>query len=782
MRYFRLLFILSAVSITNLNTFAQGIAIGQWRDHLPYTKGISVAEAGDKIYCATPSSVFSYDKTDNSVARLTKVNGLSDNGISFIAYSHEYHTLLITYSNTNIDLIQNGSIINIPDIKRKPILGNKTINKVVIFGRYAYLCCGFGIVVLDLMKDEIKDSYYLGPEGNPINVFDISQDDHKFWVATEEGIYTASKDNPNLSNYASWTQDTTIMLPTRKFNTIQYFYGKVYTNFSSPAYYSDTLFVFNGTEWNYFSKFKTPTCNSITAFGNKLLITYSDFIDVLDSNMLIDNAIWAYFIGDSSYYPQPKYAVIDKDKDVWIADSRRGLLKCYLKYAFMQVEPNGPNSDNVFAMDASNNKVCAVPGGRNTIWGNEWYTGALYTFSHESWATVDNTTLALMDSLRDVIVVAVDPLDSSRVFAGTWGYGLCEFSGNTLVKIWEGSNSALKPHQGWADYEVRVGGIHFDNNHNLWITDSYATDALVVKKANNAGWISYNLGNLVTGANDLDIGDFTFDNYGQVWALLRGNKLLVFNGNGTIDNISDDRAAMVGSGIGYGNIPGSRVRSIATDLEGQVWLGTDEGVAVFYAPENVFSGQNYDCQRIYVTQDGYTQYLLETEAVTAIAVDGSNKKWFGTERAGVFLMSADGTQQIFHFTEENSPLLSNSITSITIDHVTGEVFFGTEKGICSFRGSATGGGEKNENVYAYPNPVEPGYDGAIAIKGLVKDASVKITDIAGTLVYSTRAEGGQAVWNGRNFNGQKPNTGVYLVFISNDDGSETFVTKIYFKH
>ncbi|MHC1706682.1 MAG: T9SS type A sorting domain-containing protein [Bacteroidales bacterium] len=782
MKLLRLLSLFSVFIFFTLNVNSQGIAIGQWRDHLPYSKGISVAEAGNKIYCATPSSVFHFDKSDNSIERLTKVNGLSDNGISFIAYSAPYKTLVITYENTNIDLLQNGSIINISDIKRKPILGNKSINKVVIYDRYAYLCCGFGIVVLDLMKNEIKDTYYIGPEGDPINVLDITHDNTTFWVATQNGIYKAEMNDPNLSNYDSWKQDTTITLPNRKFNTIQYFYGKVYANYSNPAYGKDTLFEYNGQQWKYFNKFKTPTCNNITSFGNKLIITYADFIDVLDSNMIIDNHIWAYFIGDSSYYPQPKYAMLDKDNDVWIADARRGLMKCFLKYAFTQIKPNGPNAENVFAMDASSNKVCAVPGGRNIIWGNEWYTGALYTFSDDVWASVDNTTHALMDSLRDIIVVAINPRDSNQVFAGTWGYGLCEFSGNTLKMIYEGSNSALKPHQGWDDYEVRIGGLHFDNNNNLWITNAYTDNVLVVKKANNAGWISYNLGNLVTGANNLDIGDFTFDNYGQVWMLLRGNKLLVFNGNGTLDNIADDRAAMLGAGIGNGNIPGSRVKSIATDLEGQVWLGTDEGVAVFYAPENVFSNANADAQRIYVTQDGYTQYLLETESVTAIAVDGSNKKWFGTERAGVFLMSADGTRQIQHFTEENSPLLSNSITSITIDNTTGEVFFGTENGICSYRSDATGGGEKNENVFAYPNPVEPGYDGAIAIKGLVKDASVKITDISGTLVYSTRAEGGQAVWNGRNFSGQKPNTGIYLVFVSNDDGSETIVTKIYYKN
>jgi hypothetical protein len=145
-------------------------------------------------------------------------------------------------------------------------------------------------------------------------------------------------------------------------------------------------------------------------------------------------------------------------------------------------------------------------------------------------------------------------------------------------------------------------------------------------------------------------------------------------------------------------------------------------------------------------------------------------------------MSPDGTQQILNFNTTNSPLLSNTITDIAINHETGEVFFGTDAGIISYKATATAGREVNENVYAYPNPVREGYEGPIAVKGLVTDADVKITDISGALVYSTRAEGGQAIWHGKNFAGDRVSTGVYLVFITNEDGSETMVSKILVIH
>jgi hypothetical protein len=177
---------------------------------------------------------------------------------------------------------------------------------------------------------------------------------------------------------------------------------------------------------------------------------------------------------------------------------------------------------------------------------------------------------------------------------------------------------------------------------------------------------------------------------------------------------------------------------------------------------------------------GYTQYLLESESVTAIAVDGANRKWIGTERAGVFLLSPDGTEEILHFTSENSPLYSDFVIDIEINGETGEVFFGTQGGIISYKSTATNPNPTNTDVVAYPNPVREGYSGTIAIKGLVGNADVKITDISGTLIYSTRAEGGQAVWDGRNFDGRKAQTGVYLIFSGDDEGKENLVTKILF--
>ena len=245
---------------------------------------------------------------------------------------------------------------------------------------------------------------------------------------------------------------------------------------------------------------------------------------------------------------------------------------------------------------------------------------------------------------------------------------------------------------------------------------------------------------------------------------------------------NDDETQLINKNIGSGNLPSLEVYSLAVDLEGEIWVGTDKGIAVFYSPGLVFSGENYDAQQILIQQGEYGQYLLDTETINCIEVDGANRKWVGTNGSGIYLLSKDGTEEIHHFTTENSPLFSDNIIDIAINEISGEVFIGTEKGIISYRSDATKGYDTHKNVLVFPNPVKENYNGKIAIRGLVNNANVKITDINGNLVFESFANGGQAIWDGKNQSGNRASTGVYLVFSSNIDGEETMVSKILFIH
>ena len=769
MKLFRPIFIFFLAFAGFSTLVAQKVPIGEWRDELPYTLCNSITDAGSKIYISTPYAVFYYDKTDNSITRITKITGLSDIRISTINYNQDYKTLVIAYSNANIDLIKNNTIINISDIKRKSILGNKTINNIYFIGKEAYLSCGFGIVVLDIDKEEIRDTYYIGKDGSQVNVLAMTKDlQDSLFAATEKGIYKAWAKDPNLANFASWHKDLTIDT-TAKYNTITFFSGKVFVNKKKGTSPTDTICIFSGGAWSRWNRLVNNPVMHLFSNDKYLMVAYNYLVTVTTTDQNLFTTV------PGSLFPQ--YAIADKDGWFWIGDTYSGLTSYEPATTKTNVyNLSGPLTALAFSMVSKGNDLYIAPGGRNGSFDPLYIQPQIYHFDNTNWKNLSGYNSPLLSPTHDVVSMAIDPNDSRHVFAATYGSGLLELYNDSVITRYNESNSTLGHHTASNTDDIRVGGITFDASGNLWAVTSHNNRCL--SRKSGAKWTPYT----IPIVNEDDLGQVLVNKHGQVWIQMRfgtqnSNSILVFTDNGTPDNTADDQSKLLNSSVGSGNIPGNTVYTMAEDLKGEIWIGTEKGVAVFYTPENVFTDQNFDAQQILVTQGLNVQYLLENETVTAIAVDGANQKWIGTDRGGVFLFSEDGTKQIYHFTADNSPLLSDRITCISINQ-DGDVFFGTDNGVISFRGLATPGGTVNENVLAFPNPVKADYDGYIAIKGLVSNAQVRITDINGTLVYSTRAEGGQAVWDGKNLKGVKPETGVYLVYAANDNGSEKVVTKI----
>lgn len=764
------LLLISLLLFLTQTAFSQGVGIGKWREHLPYHQVIHVAETGSLIYAATPYSIFSYNKEDASITRLNKINGLSDIGVSTIISNPSQSTLIIAYNNTNIDLIEDGKIINISDIKRKPILGNKTINNISFIGDLAYLACGFGIVVMNVERHEIVDTYYIGPDGSNINVLDVAfhEPSGYLYAATESGIYKADIDSPNLAHFEYWSVDET--MGDKAYNHIEQFEDMLIVNKPGTNDTSDTLFTYSGSAWNYFNLAETTKVKSIRASEEHLLVSHLYYVFQYNQSMQEVTKVWSY----NPASPNPEDALVSKEGLIYIGDRNNGLVKRNDEWNYEFIRPSGPATTDVFAMQAHQNYLWVVPGGKTSSWGSMWKGGLVYGLDDGNWKAYNRWNTQGMDHLRDLLCIAVDPDDPKRYFTGSWGAGLIEMQNGIVTGTFDNLNSSLQ----FSVYDpswMGIGGVAFDEQGNLWVTNSSAANLLSVKKTDGT-WRSFSLSPV---ASAIDIGGITIDKYGQKWMLVRDHGLIVFSDMGTIDNAADDKVRRLSGATGNGSLPGATILSLAVDQNGELWIGTNEGVAVIRNPENVFTGGNFDAYRPIIDQDGSGAYLLHSEAVTAIAIDGANRKWLGTDRAGVFLMSADGLEQIYHFNEDNSPLLSNSITALTIDG-NGEVFFGTSRGIIGYRAEATPPPLVFADVVVFPNPVRPEYDGIIAVRGLVKDADIKITDIAGNMIFKTKAFGGQAIWNGRNFEGRRAQSGVYLVFISNNDGSETLATKILF--
>jgi hypothetical protein len=360
------------------------------------------------------------------------------------------------------------------------------------------------------------------------------------------------------------------------------------------------------------------------------------------------------------------------------------------------------------------------------------------------------------------------------IYAASYGGGLLELHPDKSTTTYK-ENGFIQSQIGNPGANI-ITGMMFDENHNLWMSNYSAPSQLVVKKADGS-WQKFSF---PYSASEKSAGQLVIDNANQIWMIApRGIGVYVLNYNNTIDNKSDDQMRLLTVGNGNGNLPNNEVYSIAKDKNGKIWVGTSDGIGIFNCPESLFTSSGCDGELKIVKYDLNAGLLFQREAVNAIAVDGANNKWIGTGN-GVWLISDDAEKIIHRFTKDNSPLPSNQIQSIAIQPKSGDVFIATDAGLVSYRSEATDGASDNASLLIFPNPVPANYNGMVSIKGLVENADVRITDVAGQLVYRTKAQGGQAVWNGKNYLGKRPRTGMYYVFVTNTDGSETRVGKFVF--
>jgi ligand-binding sensor domain-containing protein len=384
-----------------------------------------------------------------------------------------------------------------------------------------------------------------------------------------------------------------------------------------------------------------------------------------------------------------------------------------------------------------------------------------------------NTIFLFLDSCMDIITVAANN-SGTELFYGSFGGGLIEMTQGQPNKIYK-QNTGLKAAVGDPN-SYRISGLALDQEQQLWISNYGSPTPLVVKKPNNT-WVSIPIPFYVT---ENALSQIVIDDVNQKWIVApKGNGLICYQHGNSIDNLGDDHWKYFRSGIGNGNLPDNEVYCLAKDKDGIIWVGTGKGMAIFPCASEVFST---GCEAyLPIVQNGnFNGYLLSNETITAIAVDGANRKWVGTKN-GVWLLSATGEKIIYHFTENNSPLLNNHVNQLTIDPKTGEVFIATETGLCSYRSTATADHEGNEEtMLIFPNPVPPNYNGTIAVNGLSNNALVQITELNGRLVYQTRSLGGQAVWDGKNYKGIKVSSGVYLVLVTDEKGKAKKIGKLFF--
>jgi ligand-binding sensor domain-containing protein len=448
-----------------------------------------------------------------------------------------------------------------------------------------------------------------------------------------------------------------------------------------------------------------------------------------------------------------------------VADASNGLVSNYAG-DFQSLIPNGPAGSQTWGLLSYDKQILALSGGyAATSFLPLNQTSGFYIFTPSGWVNYTHVSpdpTQRIPPVKDLVTAVYNPFDKN-LYLGSFGEGVLIARPDGSFEQWNAGNSPLQSN---AEGNTPITGLATDAEGNVWITSFGASadqPSLYIRRQNNT-WQSYTFTN-TAAKRPLSL---LVDDNNVKWMRLASP-----SGGIWVFDEKENRSRYLSTTLGQGGLPSNQVNSLVKDKEGQIWVGTDRGVALFFNPFAVFSNAAFDA----LTPIFERRPLLNNEVVTSIAIDGGNRKWLGT-RNGLWLFNADASELVFQFTSQNSPLLSNNILDIAIQPATGEVFIATDKGIVSYRGTATEGEAVHGQVKVFPNPVRPDFAGLVGISGLVNNAIVKITDVSGRLMYETRAQGSTAVWNVKDYTGRRASTGIYLIFSSDAEGKETLVTKI----
>lgn len=742
---------LFALALVSSIVLGQGdLRIGQWSEHLPYNLGLTVTQSPTRIYYGSDFALMAILKEDTSkVEFYSKVDGLSDVSPSWIRYHNKYKTLIIGYADGNIDLMDSTGVFNVNDILRNTsIQGDKRITQIYTDDTPSvFLSTPFGLVILDLVSRRFKSTVF-----TTTAVRGFTEYHGLYYLATEGGLYRFDPAAGTIiEDFNNWEKVEVPGLPgAYTCQAVAVYHDVLYAGLNGDLYRQD-----QGDFILWYSR-EGFSIDFISPEGQNLMAGFACDAECVgkvfyftDSGFWHENGIYCT--------ARPSYAIEDEKGRIWYADRFPEFRLAQNHFTPCDIlQYDTPYSGSVSELEVKNGVLHVATGGVSESYGYQGNKDGFFTFDRVHWTTYNqfNTPEIAASGLENFFRILPHPVED-KIFVGSYWGGLLEYDG-TNYKVYDDTNSSLQGAVG-DEARERVAGLAFDAQNNLWVTNYLAARPLSVFKADGT-WKSFSL----PCTNITNTSQIVVDHRGYKWIMLYSKSagVVVYDDGGTIDDESDDRCVVLGASNTA--IPSNSVYCLAVDREGDIWVGTAEGPVVFDGSGDIFNG--HQGSRIKVEQDGVLNYLFGEETIYSIAIDGANRKWFGTG-SGVFVQSPAGNEEVASYTTSNSPLLDNRIIDIAIDGNNGIVYIATNGGIMSVRTDAIDGEDvHSDEVYAWPNPVRPGYDGPIAIRGLANDAVVKITDITGQVLFETRSLGGQAIWDGKDLKGQPAETGVYLVF------------------
>lgn len=797
--------ICALVGYLNISGSGAFAASNNWNTHFAYNQVTKIAETPDRIAGATRLGLLIVEKADNSVRSLTRINGLSDYFISALAYNPSDKSLLVGYENGNIDILRNGRIDNINILKIKQLDSDKKINDFLPLGDIVLVATGFGIMELDPERLEIRSTYYIGNDAVDLKVNRIVADSEFIYAATAAGLKRVAINSPTRHLYESWEH---ISPTSNEYSDLASFAGGIVAARGSRG--ASNILEFMQVDGTIQTIATIAGFYSLWSNGEKLLVTANAGIRSYNTSLSQQETYGSPTIGETQQSAAFRDALIAAGGKLWSAHNTFAILCNKEQDQWDSYLPAGPASNMTHDIMFAGDKLWVVPGSTTSAWNNAQRTPHISVLSSKGWNILNTTNSPMLTGAIDLLHITANPQNPDNVFISSWGSGVFEVdaSGNTpqVDRHHFTSDNGFQNIFANTSRYVRVASTAFDKNNVLWMPNSQVPNGLVAYFPADDSYKRFSYGAI---SYVFTLTHFMQASNGDMWsAVVRQGAqsesgipvstvgLFIWNDNGTPKDERDDiyRSAVPimydkdSRNKGHlelwdeeGVVISNKITAITEDQNGFIWIGTDNGVAVQYRPQKIFTTEKPVFSKIKIARNDGTQtadYLLDGKVITAITVDPANRKWIGTEGSGVYLVSADGSRQIESFNTTNSPLPSDYINAITIDENTGVVYFATGEGLISFAGTATKSSTTYSSIYAYPNPVRPEYRGKITITGLLAGSTVKISDSSGRLVYETSSVGGQALWDGRNLWGDEVKSGIYLIFVANEDGSMSGVTKL----
>jgi len=740
-------------------SFAQNAL--SWQGYFSFNEIKDISETSTTVFAASENALFSKNSVSNAIKTTTTIDGLSGQTISALYHSEKFKKTIIGYENGMIIVVNetDGSIVKKVDIINKQLSASiKKVNHFMEYNGLIYVSCDFGIVQFNLTTSQFGDTYFIGDNGVEISVKQTAFFNGFIFAATSSGIRRASSTNPNLVDFSQWSD-----VNSGDWSSIETLDTELIA-INSVGY----MHRFNSNNFIGFLQLPQPAAD-MRAINNNLFVTTPNSVFVYNKQLVLNRQITNTQIQANPVSFTCSTAV---GEIIYIGTKENGLFSTTLSgnAAFENSTPDGPVRNNIFSLDVSPNSVWTVYGDYDSSYNPyplDSYGISKYTST--GWLNIPYEEVFDAKSMTRVIV---NPNNEKQVYASSFFSGLLKLESNVPTVLYNEENSSLESLkvENYNVTDIRVNATAFDKSGNLWMTNSRVKNGLKVLKP-NAQWGSYSLATILSNAQDSDYGSLVIDKNGVKW--------LGTNRDGVIGfNETTNTFKKITFGADVGNLPVADVRALAVDTKNQLWIGTTKGLRVLSNTSSFQSESQLKANSIIIIDDNLAQELLYEQFITSIVVDGANNKWIGTSDSGVFMVSPNGQETKYHFTISNSPLPSNAINDIKINTVTGEVFIATNKGLISFGGIATGANEDLNNVYVFPNPVRPEFTGTVKIAGLLDKANVKITDITGSLVYEATSAGGTLEWDTTAFGRYKVASGVYMIFISAQDGGETKVKKV----